>query len=228
MSDRRSAAISGLRLSRLEMKIDSALENQVVLLERQTKSLAIVETIRGTPTNGRIVKQPSPATGYEDVKSQITVPRRGRARNNQAGPLRCIKECPCRCHYRAVIRSPQYMADWLGDFFVGCANLPWAFSGLTECTEQTCRRDGNMAADIRYFLPSWIGQVMGSCTVSFNVPKINVRVHSRNTIPYDSPILICAQEGDVSGARKLLSSSQASIHDVDPYGLGVLYVSDAI
>ncbi|KAH7015602.1 hypothetical protein EDB80DRAFT_708310 [Ilyonectria destructans] len=41
-------------------------------------------------------------------------------------------------------------------------------------------------------------------------------------VPYDSPIFICTQE-DLEGIKKLLRSGKASINDVDPYGLGLLY-----
>jgi len=42
--------------------------------------------------------------------------------------------------------------------------------------------------------------------------------------PYGSPIFTCAQEGDVAGMTRLLWNGDASVFDVDPYGLGLLYV----
>ncbi|KAH8747948.1 ankyrin repeat-containing domain protein, partial [Diaporthe sp. PMI_573] len=42
---------------------------------------------------------------------------------------------------------------------------------------------------------------------------------------YDSPIFICAQNGDIEGMRYLWRSGSASIDVVDPYGLGILYYS---
>lgn len=42
--------------------------------------------------------------------------------------------------------------------------------------------------------------------------------------PYDAPIFICVQSGDVNGTRELLSSGSASIDSIDPFGLGLLYV----
>lgn len=47
-------------------------------------------------------------------------------------------------------------------------------------------------------------------------------IHER---PYDSKIFAVIQDGDVPAAISLLGSGKASIHDVDPYGLGLLYVS---
>ena len=42
--------------------------------------------------------------------------------------------------------------------------------------------------------------------------------------PYESPIFLIIQTGDISNMMGLLHSGHASIHDVDPYGLGLLYV----
>lgn len=47
-------------------------------------------------------------------------------------------------------------------------------------------------------------------------------IHER---PYDSEIFAVVQDGDVPAAISLLRSGNASIHDVDPYGPGLLYVS---
>ena len=44
------------------------------------------------------------------------------------------------------------------------------------------------------------------------------------TIPYDSPIFVCVQNGDVDGMKGLLISGMASVDAVDPYGLGLLHV----
>jgi hypothetical protein len=56
----------------------------------------------------------------------------------------------------------------------------------------------------------------------------NKSTHPRYTVPYDSPILICVQSGDIHGARALFREGMASIYDVDPYNLGLLYVRKSI
>jgi hypothetical protein len=45
------------------------------------------------------------------------------------------------------------------------------------------------------------------------------------TRPYDSPIFNEIHQGNVSRVIELLRTQQASVNDVDPYGLGLLYVS---
>lgn len=42
--------------------------------------------------------------------------------------------------------------------------------------------------------------------------------------PYNSPVFDVAQKGDIGGMLRLLQNGDASINDVDPYGLGLLYV----
>ena len=53
----------------------------------------------------------------------------------------------------------------------------------------------------------------------------NKITYPRYTVQYDSPIFICVQSGDVQGALALFGKGMASIYDVDPYNLGLLYVS---
>jgi hypothetical protein len=44
-------------------------------------------------------------------------------------------------------------------------------------------------------------------------------------LPYESAIFTLVQCGDIEGTRALLTSGSTSIDAVDPYGLGLLYVS---
>src|SRR6266480_1936844 len=83
-------------------------------------------------------------------------------------------------------------------------------------------------AELRYFFPLWFSWAMASFSISFSLRMLplNVCLQTRHTIPYDSPILVCTQEGNIHGIRELLRSGTASLNDVDPYGLGLLYVSN--
>jgi hypothetical protein len=54
-------------------------------------------------------------------------------------------------------------------------------------------------------------------------------VYNRNATlscerPYGSPIFISVRDGDINKVWNLRVSKKASVHDVDPYGLGLLYV----
>ena len=140
--------------------------------------------------------------------------------------LQCFEDCKCRCHYRTVIRSPRGLSNYLGDLFVGYSSLPWCFSSLVDCNEQTCRRSKRLASQLRYFFPPWFMRAVASFNMSFSLCglPLNIRIQTRTTIPYDSPIFICIQEGDIDGMKNLLLTEMASLSDIDPYGLGLLYV----
>lgn len=161
-------------------------------------------------------------------ESQAYSPRlRGSVSFPKASRLQCLEDCQCRCHYRSVIRSPKYLSDWLGDFFLACSNLSWYFSGLVLCNEQTCRRSRSSLTELRYFFPPWFNHTIASFSASFTfrMLPLNISLRTRRTIPYDSPILVSVQEGNIEGMRGLLRSGTASVDDVDPYGLGLFYVS---
>lgn len=142
-------------------------------------------------------------------------------------PLRCLNECSCRCHQRSVVRSPRNLSTFLGDVFLGCSSLPWCFSSFAQCNEQSCRRSQTSRIDLRYFFPHWhmLTTVQFSMSFSLSIIPLDVSLRTRNTIPYDSPIFIAVQEGKVDEIRNLLCSGKASLNDIDPYGLGLLYVS---
>ena len=140
--------------------------------------------------------------------------------------LQCLEGCLCRCHTRVTCRSPRYLSTYLGDMFLGGSSLPWSISSFFQCNEQTCRRTRNLDADIRYYLPQWVLTAVASFNLTFSLRMIPLKVHlqTRNTIPYCSPILECIQVGDINAVRTHLVSGKASLNDVDPYGLGLLYV----
>lgn len=63
---------------------------------------------------------------------------------------------------------------------------------------------------------------------AFDSGIVTESVFNRNTTlwfvrPYDSPIFAYAQEGDIARMTSLLRNGDASVFDVDPYGLGLLY-----
>lgn len=134
--------------------------------------------------------------------------------------LQCLDGCPCRCHSHRIFRSPFGVSPILGDFF-----LRYRRKKLTECDVQTCRGNERFEAILRFVLPSFVSRV---ANIQFNIAlravPFKLLINTRTTIPYDSPIFIFVQEGNIEGIKDLLISGKASLSDVDPYGLGLLYV----
>ncbi|KAH8193682.1 hypothetical protein TruAng_012152 [Truncatella angustata] len=56
----------------------------------------------------------------------------------------------------------------------------------------------------------------GSLRMQPNLPQI---------IPYDSPIFIAVQNGNINDIKRILDSGESSICTTDPFGLGLLYYS---
>ncbi|KAI3328112.1 ankyrin [Xylariaceae sp. AK1471] len=221
----KSSAKQGLLISQLETKIDVITESQLSLLQKQEEMVAEVKSSTRFQQISRPPKPNEPAT-VKSVQSHMhTTSEAWSTSHIRNAPLECFEDCPCRCHFKAVIRSPQHLSRCLGNFFFGCSNLPWSFSGVVQCSERTCRRSRQSISELRYFLPTWVGNVLAglNITVNFHLIPLTINIQSRHTIPYDSPILVCTQEGDIQGIRKLLKSGKASLNDVDPYGLGLLY-----
>ncbi|KAI0809951.1 ankyrin [Xylaria sp. FL0064] len=203
----KSSTRQGLLISRLETKIDVIAKSQLALIQKQGE---MIEERKPPPPFQQISEQPRPIEPHT-MKSlpprMYTASKAGMAEHSRNPPLECFEDCSCRCHFKAIIRSPQHISKCLGDFFLGCSNLPWSFSGVVPCSEQTCRRSRQSL----------------SITINFHIIPLTINVQSRHTIPYDSQIFVCTQNGDIEGIRRLLKSGKASLNGVDPYGLGLLY-----
>lgn len=67
--------------------------------------------------------------------------------------------------------------------------------------------------------------VTTACNTRF--PHASQQVFNRVSVelPYESAIFSLVQCGDVDGTRALLTSGKTSLNAIDPYGLGLLYVS---
>lgn len=59
---------------------------------------------------------------------------------------------------------------------------------------------------------------------AFHWPSEGVYYRLPAVVPYDSPIFVCVQNGNISVVRELWGQGQVYIDAVDPYGLGLLYV----
>lgn len=81
------------------------------------------------------------------------------------------------------------------------------------------RQDQLINTDIHTGLESSYNSYSISLETAFNK-----NTHPQHTVPYDSPILICVQSGDINATRALFQAGMASVYDVDPYNLGLLYV----
>lgn len=71
-----------------------------------------------------------------------------------------------------------------------------------------------------------IGIGIKACSISLEA-TFNKSTYVQYIVSYDSEILVCVQPGDINTTRALLEAGMASIYDVDPYNLGLIYVRRA-
>ena len=146
---------------------------------------------------------------------------------SKGSALSCLDDCPCRCHGRKRLRSPRALSNYVGDATMYLSNLPWCFSSVLECDEQTCRRSAAIDAVMRYSLPKWFSFMVAAFNVNITLKRLPIQfgIESPRTIPYCSPIFKCIEHGDLGGMQTLMVTHKTSVCDIDPYDLGLLYVS---
>ena len=158
-----------------------------------------------------------------------TLPNKARAASPSRGlVLSCLDDCPCRCHRRKRLRSPHALSNYIGDATMYLSNLPWCFSSITECDEQTCRRSAAIEAVVRYTLPKWFSFIVATFNANIMLKGLPIQlgIESPRIVPYCSPIFKFIEHGDLGGLQNLMITHKTSVCDVDPYGLGLLYVSN--
>lgn len=176
--------------------------------------------------SGSILDLTEPYPSKGDVCSSRHLrggPRAGAS--NKGRPLSCFENCSCRCHSRKRYRSPRALSAYIGDAAVNVSNLPWCFSNIVDCDEQTCRRSATTNAVMRCTLPTWFTSSVATFNVSFGLTKIpfQLRIETPCTIPYCSPVFKSVERGDLGEIQSLMVMRKSSICDIDPYGLGLLY-----
>ena len=228
--------IEGTRNIVLEMQ-----DKQLALLRNMTQREARLYEGHPTAKDGHLPLDTESAN-WEEKKKLAETPEEGQnlrqirgiasstaLRSARRRHLVCREGCSCRCHRRSLVRTPRQFSNYLGDLFMKFSSLPWGLHFLEPCDVQTCRRSIESEADVKYYLPPWltVNAIRFSLVFSTHRPSISVSVQTRNTIPYDSAIHLAIQNGQIEQAKDLLCSGSASLNDVDPFGLGLLYVSFA-
>ncbi|KAI9791850.1 MAG: hypothetical protein M1816_003395 [Peltula sp. TS41687] len=243
-----SSAKIGLILEGLQVEMKSIRESQVALKEQATKMNQLVSGQHIVVQQQRLndhhdvvqsqvsEKAPLRLSSESDVRDLQTrlaktkpSPYHVTLKVSRSARLQCLDPCLCRCHYRSVLRSPRSLSSYFGDLFFGYSSLPWCLSSVVECNEQTCRRSKLSTAQFQYFFPSWFMSAVASVNIGFVLcsTSLNFCIQTRITIPYDSPIFVAIQEGNIADMKDLLLKGEASLNDVDPYGLGLLYYATA-
>ncbi|THH01387.1 hypothetical protein EW026_g1325 [Hermanssonia centrifuga] len=131
------------------------------------------------------------------------------------------KHCGCQCH-RAVSlwRTPKSLASIIGNHYVKFPFPHRVWPGLVQCDVPTCKKGWLM--QVRSSLPYWFAQVemqmrFEALPVHFCIqtPRVNPEIDWRLSL------MVLERGADVF--KELFYSGQATISDVDVYGLSLLH-----
>ncbi|PSR72025.1 hypothetical protein PHLCEN_2v12091 [Hermanssonia centrifuga] len=131
------------------------------------------------------------------------------------------KHCGCQCH-RAVSlwRTPKSLASIIGNHYVKFPFPHRVWPGLVQCDVPTCKKGWLM--QVRSSLPYWFARVkmqmrFEALPVHFCIqtPRVNPEIDWRLSL------MVLERGADVF--KELFYSGQATISDVDVYGLSLLH-----
>lgn len=133
--------------------------------------------------------------------------------------------CTCACHKRSRIKSLSYLNAVFGSLLVGYSAKPWV---TRTCDSADCR-SRSTTVTYTYAFPHWFLNRIVTLKMAYDQsrgPELClrfVRVRPR----YDSifaPTATSTDEVAIRHIQLLLSSGEASVRDVDPYGRSALHV----
>lgn len=137
----------------------------------------------------------------------------------------CEQGCTCACHKRSRIKSPSYLNAVFGSLLVGYSAKPWV---TRTCDSADCR-SRSTTVTYTYAFPHWFLNRIVTLKMAYDQsrgPELCLRV-VRVRPRYDSifaPTATSTDEVAIRHIQLLLSSGEASVLDVDPYGRSALQV----
>ena len=136
----------------------------------------------------------------------------------------CREWCPCACHKKNQLKTPNFLHSVLGKLYIGYTAVP---SLSPPCNINACRGRSQGFIQLSYFFPRWFlsrAVMMSALLHPTGGPEMCIRmVTVRN---YSDPIFQYCYEGEVDSVRQLLVSGKASVLDVsDTTGHSPLHIA---
>ena len=157
-----------------------------------------------TPIAGDAVSKPTQFGSDQSVFSISVRAKLKRARS-------CAPTCPCSCHSKTTVRTPQLLQRLTGRLFLGYTGTPYF---RTKCLP-LCSQGESTAFNMTYFFPKWFFEKAISLSVTegiFGTPNLNLKI--RRLVPEMSLVFTMSRYGDVEGLKELFMQRQASPDDV--------------
>ena len=134
----------------------------------------------------------------------------------------CPPSCNCSCHPRAYTQVPTWLALLVGriSFPRTLLSLFGNSSGKSRiCDNSICQRTKMDLLTIKWHLPSWFARVEAS--VRFE----SFPIHFLISTPRIVPDLWCLYTCSLDGFKRMLSTREVTLHDIQEDGSPLLFVS---
>lgn len=137
----------------------------------------------------------------------------------------CPTACTCKCHHSASLHPiPYWLSPWLGHISFS-RPLP---SGQTlksskqtkppTCNEPECKRTQRDLTIVKWLLPTWFAKIKAE--VEFATFPIYFVINTPRLVEAMSHLILCS----VDDFRRMLSTREVTLHDMDQYGWTVICV----
>ena len=134
---------------------------------------------------------------------------------------RCFVHCICICHRPNSIWSPSFLCHALGLLLIGYNGSARVFQ---ECDTKTCRAQSTKKWYVYYMFPRWVLSKVIFISLCFQGPELLLRClrtcHFQTTPAFQS-----VSRGQLHHVQSLMAANQASVLDVDEFGISLLQVS---
>ena len=124
----------------------------------------------------------------------------------------CNNLCPCACHRRQELRTPDFVRPILGHLFIGYSGLP----GLqSPCDNGRCKRMRSTAIMVEYWFPLWLlAQIVQLVFALHPVSGPQLQLRTLRRIPDSAQCISFALNGNIEGIKSLFSRGLASVNDI--------------
>ena len=161
-----------------------------------------------TPLSENAVSKPTQSASDQSV---FSIAIRAKLKKTRS----CAPTCPCLCHSKTNLRTPQLLQRLTGRLFLGYTGTPYF---RTKCLPE-CSQGESTAFSMTYFFPKWFFEKAISLSVTegfLGTPNLNMKI--RRLVPEMSQIFAMSRYGDVEGLKTLFMQKQASPDDVHVRG----------
>lgn len=134
----------------------------------------------------------------------------------------CRARCRCKCHQPLTTQTPAALADIIGLVQISYSGKIF---GLL-CDNASCSENSKFVAQIYYSFPKWLLLNVLHVSATWtrgSGPELLIR--TIRVRPFSAQIFTVVKQNNMQEFRRLLSTGEASIHDVDPNHKSLIHVS---